>query len=129
MRCLLDSHIWFWMWADPDRFALDFKLLLEDSATVLLLSVASIWELGIKASIGRMTLPEPFDQYVRSRLASGEVEILPVSVEHALRAAALPRHHGDPFDRMLVAQAQAENLVLLTDDREIGLYDVALRRP
>ena len=117
------------MWTARKRFSPAVLAMLEDTENLLFLSVARIWEMAIKAERGRLPIDGPIRDYLQSRLQGGSVTILPISVEHALRTATLPRHHGDPFDRMLVAQAQAQGLVLLTDDREIGLYDVALRRP
>ena len=82
------------------------------------------WELGIKIARERLTLPEPLDEYVMSRANRARMSLLPIGLVHVLDAVALPAHHADPFDRMLIAQARAEGLTLLTADPWIARYDV-----
>ena len=93
---------------------------------MLLLSSASSWEIAIKYANGRLPLPEAPETYVPSRMQATGLESLPVTHTHALRVAALPRHHDDPFDRMLVAQAQLEGLTVVTADPAFEPYDVAV---
>lgn len=126
---LLDTHCWLWMESAPERFSIPMRRSLEDPGTELLLSVVSVWELAIKAALGKLELPEPIDTYVPSRLRRSQVGSLPVRLEHALEAAGLPLHHADPFDRMLIAQARAERLPILTADRAFAAYDVELLSP
>jgi PIN domain nuclease of toxin-antitoxin system len=90
--------------------------------------VVVAWELGIKIARERLTLPEPLDEYVMSRANRSRMSLLPIGLVHVLDAVALPAHHADPFDRMLVAQARAEGLTLLTADPWIARYDVPLMR-
>jgi PIN domain nuclease of toxin-antitoxin system len=87
-------------------------------------SVASVWEIAIKAGAGRMDLPDTVDRYIPDRLHHHAFDLLPIDLRHAFRAGTLPRIHGDPFDRMLVAQAQVEGLPILTADPAISRYDV-----
>ena len=86
------------------------------------MSAATAWEAAIKAALGRLDLPDT----IESGVVDSGFEKLPISFSHAERAAALPQHHGDPFDRMLVAQAQIEGLTLVTHDRQLEPYDVAI---
>lgn len=124
MRALLDTHTFLW-WDldDPHISALAGELIGSDESEILV-STASLWEIAIKASRRRLELPGPVERYVPSRLATYRFKPLPVTVEHALRVAALPPIHGDPFDRLLVAQAQVEGLPIITADPAIGRYDV-----
>lgn len=127
MRILLDTQTWLWMQASPDRLNDDALALVGDSNHELLLSAASSWEIAIKVALGKLALPISPAVYVPDRMRSGGVAALPVTHPHALAVAALPRHHRDPFDRLLVAQAQLENLTLLTADRAFDDYDVSVR--
>lgn len=127
MTFLLDTHCWLWLQVSPDEFAEDVRTELGDPRTVSWLSAASSWEIAIKYSIGKLPLPQPPEQYVPARLSGTPVRSLPVQHAHALRVAALPLHHRDPFDRLLIAQAQVDRLTVLTDDRAFALYDVPVR--
>jgi PIN domain nuclease of toxin-antitoxin system len=98
----------------------------RDTANELLLSAASGWEIAIKHRIGKLPLPTGPATYVPDRLRSSGTVPLPVAMEHVLRVASLPDHHRDPFDRLLVAQAQVESLTLISTDAKIAAYDVAL---
>ena len=106
------------------NLSVDCRAILEDGANEIFLSSVSAYEIAYKAAQGRLTLPEEPAEYVSSRIAANGFEAMPTHLSHALRAATLPRIHGDPIDRMLVAQAQVEGLVLLTADPAIGRYDV-----
>lgn len=125
---LLDTQCWLWMRAAPQRLSVRTRRLLTDPANELLLSAASVWEMAIKAALGKVRFPEPFAEFVTSRLAEDGIVPLPVQLTHAMRVAELPTYHRDPFDRLLVAQAQLEVLSLPTADRQIEAYDVAVIR-
>ena len=128
MRFLLDTHVWLWMIAERERFSVEVAALLENSANDLLLSAVSSWEIAIKHSVGKLTLPAPPAKYVPEQIAKTGVTPLPVEHSHALRVASLPPHHRDPFDRLLVAQAMSEKLTLVTRDEVFGRYGVLLLR-
>ena len=100
---------------------------LEDPANEMLLSAASSWEIAIKYALGQLPLPELPHRYVPARMAASGTRGLAIEHAHALRVAGLPRHHRDPFDRLLVAQAQIEKLTIVTVDPQLALYDVAIR--
>jgi PIN domain nuclease of toxin-antitoxin system len=121
---LLDTHIWLWMLGDPGRIEPGLQVALQDGNTRLLLSAASSWEIAIKWAAGRLSLPEPPELYVPSRMQRTNVEPLAVTHSHALRVATLPPHHRDPFDRLLIAQAQLEGIPLVTADRSFDDYNV-----
>lgn len=125
MRVLLDTQVWLWMQTAPERFRSQSRHLLEDVGNVLLLSAASSWEIAIKFALARLPLPQSPETYVPERMRTSGVTPLAVAHTHALRVAQLEQHHRDPFDRLLVAQAQVENLVLMTADPVFGRYDVA----
>lgn len=124
MRLLLDTQVWLWMHLDPTRLGREVQERFVDAGTTLLLSAASSWEIAIKHSLGKLPLPEPPATYIPSRMRRDNVDALPVSHIHALHVATLPHHHSDPFDRLLVAQAQIEKIPLVTADRHIPRYDV-----
>ena len=124
MRYLLDTHVWLWMLADPDRIRADLAAELRASRTRLLLSAASSWEIAIKTGLGKLELPAPAGRFVPEQLAEDGIDPLPIQHAHALRVADLPPHHSDPFDRLLVAQAQLERCTFLTADAQILDYDV-----
>ena len=118
---LLDTHIFLWWRGEPSRLISTVVSRIA-TADLVFVSVASAWEAAIKRSLGRLDLP---DTMAAGVLASGFQQLL-ISFSHAERAAALPPHHLDPFDRMLVAQAQAEGLTLVTRDRLLEPYDVEI---
>ena len=124
MRVLLDTQAWLWMLAAPERLAPASRRLLTKSDNELLLSAASAWEIAIKHGLGKLRLPDTPERAIPELMARTGVVPLPVLHRHALRVATLPRKHGDPFDRLLVAQAQIEDLAILTADRSFRLYDV-----
>jgi PIN domain nuclease of toxin-antitoxin system len=127
LKLLLDTHCWLWMRADPDRLSETTQRLLCDPDTALYLSVACIWELAIKFAAEKLRLPDTPARFVARSIEQDQLIVLPILVDHALLAASLPPHHRDPFDRMLVAQAQVENLTLLTADRNLARYDVPMQ--
>jgi PIN domain nuclease of toxin-antitoxin system len=121
VRALLDTHIAFWFLNDPSKLAGEARATLERSDTRGYVSAASVWETALKEAKGRLSLPEPLN------VGAARVGLLelPVTWPHANAAAQLPGIHKDPFDRMLVAQAMLEDLVLLTRDPFVLQYDVA----
>jgi len=110
----------------PERFAESARKLVQDSGNTLLLSAASSWEIAIKYALGRLPLPAPPSEYVPERIRRSGVVPLPIQHSHALQVATLPHHHRDPFDRLLIAQAQVEKLPILTSDRQLAAYDVRI---
>lgn len=129
MNVLLDTHAWLWLMLEPDRIGPATRSLITAGEHAFFLSIASVWELAIKHAAGRVTLPEPPLAYVQSRTRADGIRVLAISVAHACRAAELPRHHGDPFDRLLVAQTELERFTILTHDLHIPRYGVPVLDP
>lgn len=120
MRLLLDSHVIVWWAVFPGRLRSATRALLKAPENEVFLSAASVWELGLKIARQKLSLPADY----AARLMADGIDELPVSIAHANRAMTLPGLHADPFDRLLIAQALEEGLVLVTSDREIVRYDV-----
>lgn len=126
MRFLLDTHVLLWISGDPDRLPRQTRNLLEDRANTLVFSVVSIWEIAIKRGLGRPEFQlEPLG--FRNALIENGLEELLITSAHAAGVASLPDLHRDPFDRLLVAQAIAEGLNLLSGDRKIAAYPGPIR--
>lgn len=122
MSLLLDTHVLLWFLADDPRLTPPVREAVRDGRTRVFVSAVSAWEIAIKRRLGKLRAPTDLqDQLVALRF-----EELAVSVAHALGVGELEDHHADPFDRLLVAQARAEGLTLVTGDRQIGRYDVAV---
>ena len=124
MNLLLDTHVLIWWMAKSSRLGVRVKKTLLSSSTRPVVSAVSIWEISIKAAIGRLTMIDPLEIWVPRLEAEWGVRSLPVTFNHAIALRNLPHHHNDPFDRMLVARAQCENLTLVTVDPAILAYDV-----
>jgi PIN domain nuclease of toxin-antitoxin system len=123
VRLLLDTHVFLWLLAEPDRLG-DHMNSVEDPSNELFLSAASSWEIAIKTQLGRLHLPEDPRRYVPDRMRAIGAEPLPIEHNHALAVGELPPLHRDPFDRILVAQARGLRLTILTADVNIARYDV-----
>lgn len=126
MSLLLDTQCWLWMVADPERLSPKARALVSSDEHELFLSSASSWEIAIKCGLGKLELPAPPAEFVPTRMRLTGVSPLVVTHAHALAVGELPWHHRDPFDRLLVAQAKAESLSLMTADRRLGAYDVPI---
>jgi PIN domain nuclease of toxin-antitoxin system len=123
VRLLLDTHIFLWACNAPERLSAAARLAIASDANAVCVSAATAWEIAIKCASGRMRFP--LDQW-EARIAELGVDPLPVTPAHAIEAGSLPRHHQDPFDRMLVAQARIEGLTLVTEDQALDKYDVTI---
>ncbi len=121
MRILLDTHILLWALTEPGTLPSDARAVIEDPDNEVLFSAASVWEMAIKAALGRADFQVSPATIVEAAVASGIAE-LPVRSAAALKVAALPLHHRDPFDRLLVAQAMTEPAVLYTADAALTEY-------
>ncbi len=124
MRILLDTHVWLWMWGEPERLRNAARTIIEDPANELHVSAVSAWEIATKFEAGRLKLPTSAEAWLSDPKHRRDVTELSITFDHVIRAATLPAHHRDPFDRMLVAQAQAEGLTVASADRMLELYDV-----
>lgn len=126
MRLLLDTHVLLWALSEPETLTDVERDAIADGWNLSLASAASLWEASIKQAKGKLKLPAPAADWLPSELARARIATLDIAGKHALTAGALPAYHGDPFDRMLVAQAMAENLTLVTRDPAIMRYGVTV---
>jgi PIN domain nuclease of toxin-antitoxin system len=124
VKILVDTQCFLWSFLDPSRLSDIAKEILSAGREDLFFSAASSWEIAIKVGIGKLQLPEPPDEYVPPRIIRAGMTPLDVSHAHALRVHTLPPTHKDPFDRLLVAQAETEGLTILTPDPQIGKYSI-----
>lgn len=124
MRLLLDTHTFIWWDSDPAMLSPAAASALGDPANSLLLGAASTWEMVIKADLGKLALRLPLDQIVMHQQAANGIQLLAVTTAHTLAIRGLPPAHKDPFDRLLVAQANAEGAVLVSGDRIFAEYPV-----
>ena len=122
MRLLLDTHALLWWLADEGLNA-PAREAIADPANLVAVSAASAWEISIKKTLGKLTAPDDLEHQVQE----GGFVALPISLAHGVAAGRLPRHHEDPFDRMLIAQAMAEGLTIVTRDKHFDAYGVPLQ--
>jgi PIN domain nuclease of toxin-antitoxin system len=124
VRLLLDTVAFLWMVAEPDALSTHAREAIVDPGNDVLLSAVSTWEIAVKHALGRLPLPEQIDHFVPTQRDRHGVDSLPLDEESTLHLARLPALHRDPFDRMLICQAIAHGLVLVTPDRDIRRYPV-----
>lgn len=124
MRLLLDAHAFLWAATDDPQLPPAVRDIVEDPRTRVAVSVASIWELVTKAAAGRLRLPDVAERYFPDRLQRLGFDALPVFLRHVLALQELPQIHGDPFDRILVAQALTDDLQLVTGDERLRAYPI-----
>lgn len=118
MTLLLDTHVLLWALASPDSLSPHTRQQIQDSRQSVFVSAASVWEISVKKALGKLQAPDRLE----SILTASRFSPLPMTWSHATAAGELPPHHKDPFDRMLIAQAQVEGLILLTNDRQLKAY-------
>lgn len=124
MRILLDTHAFLWWVTDSGELSGRARRLIADGRNEIFFSAASAWEIAIKSKLRRVTLPEDAERYIPEQLEQNAFQVLPVQLRHALRVAALPDLHRDPFDRLLVAQALSEELAILSKDPRLKGYSM-----
>ena len=124
MRLLLDTHALLWFLREPDKFPPNVLEEIESAGTEALVSVASLWEIAIKASLKKLYLPKEYDELFPKSVLDSGLSLLPIDPQHISVLSRLPWHHRDPFDRMLIAQAQVENLRVVSRDPQFPPYGV-----
>lgn len=122
MTLLLDTQAFLWFCQGDPLLSATAKSLIEDASNRKLLSVASCWEAAIKSGLGKLRLGEPSDTYFANALARTGIELLPISLAHATRVESLPKHHKDPFDRLLVVQSLTEGIPIVSVDAIFDSY-------
>jgi PIN domain nuclease of toxin-antitoxin system len=121
VRLLLDTHALLW-WLADDGLTRQAEDAIADQANLVMVSAVSAWEISIKKALGKLTAPDDLEQ----QIDEGGFAPLPITIRHGIAAGELPRHHDDPFDRMLIAQAVAEGLTIVTHDKRFADYDIAI---
>jgi PIN domain nuclease of toxin-antitoxin system len=116
MRLLLDTHTFIWWDSEPAKLSAQALALCQDRQNSLLLSVASVWEMQIKLQLGKLKLTLPLSEIIENQQQTNHLEILPVLLAHVLAVQHLPAHHKDPFDRLLIAQANVEDVIIVSND-------------
>jgi PIN domain nuclease of toxin-antitoxin system len=126
MKLLLDTHVFIW-WADaPEKLSATTLAVLEDENNDLLLSIASVWEMQIKAQLGKLKLNDSLQNLIQSQQTTNDMQLLPIELTHVLVLDTLPLHHKDPFDRLLIAQSITERTTIVSTDSQFSAYPVAL---
>ena len=124
MRVLLDTHAFLWWVADSPKLSADARELIANEQNEPIFSVVSAWEIAIKASVGKLELPQPPEKFVAEQISRNALDVLPIHLRHALGIHGLPDHHRDLFDRLLIAQAVVENFAILTADPLVTKYPI-----
>lgn len=128
MKLLLDTHTFLWLVDGNSSLSATAQTALCDPSNALFFSIASVWEMAIKTSRTnpQLKLNEPLDQFIARWTEAYQVQLLPIYLQHALHVAGLPKHHADPFDRLLIAQAEVEGMTLVSADRKFASYSSRL---
>jgi PIN domain nuclease of toxin-antitoxin system len=126
MNLLLDTHIFLWFVNDDPRLSDPLKDLIENENNFSYLSIASLWEMSIKYNLGKLTLAPSYEEFVEREVRGSSIILLNIELEHLRINASLPFHHRDPFDRIIIAQAMAENLPIMTVDSAFNQYSIIL---
>ena len=126
MTALLDAHALLWFLAGSSQLSVRALACIQDPQNTIFVSPATLWEISIKDALGKLTLPEAFDQLFPARLETSDILVLPILVPHLHEHRRLPLHHHDPFDRLIIAQALAEDVPLVSCDAEFPAYGVKL---
>ena len=126
MTALLDAHALLWFLAGSSKLSAKALSFIQDQRNTLFVSPATVWEIGIKDALGRLSLPEPFDQLFPARLDASNILLLPILIPHLQEHRRLPFHHNDPFDRLIISQALADDLTIISCDSEFPAYGVKL---
>jgi len=124
MRLLLDTHSFLWFIGGNTSLSPTARTLIEDVDNQPLLSMASLWEMAIKLSIGKLSLGRPFETLIPEQMRLNGVELLQIEMAHVVVVARLPFHHRDPFDRLLIAQAMVEQIPIVSGDPTFDLYHI-----
>ena len=126
MHFLLDTHTFLWWITDDPHLSERARQVISDPENDIFLSAASGWEMAIKTQLGKLQLPDHFEQFIAEQLFRNNITSLPVMMSHALHVQSLPLHHRDPFDRLLIAQSQLEKMPIITTDSVFADYDVEI---
>ena len=126
MKFLLDTHAFLWMQDQPEMLSEQVNKVLADNANQVFLSLASLWEIQIKLSLGKLSVSKPLSEVVIQQTTANSLRLLEITPEHIYALEGLPAHHRDPFDRLLLAQAMVEKATFVTKDAIMSNYDIPL---
>ena len=126
MKLLMDTHVLLWLAGDSKNLSTKVVDLILDAQNSLFLSFASIWEIQIKSQLGKLNITKLLPELIQQQCQDNDIQLLEVKLEHIYALKDLQNHHRDPFDRLLSAQTQTENMTLVSADRVFTLYDVNL---
>jgi PIN domain nuclease of toxin-antitoxin system len=126
MKYPLDTHTFIWWNTDSKKLSPNVYALFQNRSNQLHLSLASVWEMQIKVQIGKLNLPAPLEKILEIQEEKNQIELLPITLKHVLALDHLPLHHRDPFDRMLIAQAQYEEMTVISHDVQLSQYNVQI---
>ncbi len=124
MRLLLDTHVFIWLNENPGQIPQQIITLLSDSDNDLFFSLVSVWEMQIKIQLGKLQLQDPLPEILMTQQAANNLQILPIHLDHIWALEGLPNHHRDPFDRLLIAQALATQLPIISADSIFNRYPI-----
>ncbi|MCO5274430.1 MAG: type II toxin-antitoxin system VapC family toxin [Flavobacteriales bacterium] len=125
MKVLIDTHVFLWFILGQRQCSTSTRKIIESPANNCLISIASLWEIGIKHALGKLELHRPVEEFFEA-IRNGGFVTMPIEPAHILELSRLPLHHRDPFDRMLISQAKAEGMQLLTADPHFNRYKVSV---
>ncbi len=124
MRILLDTHSFLWFINADTQLSITARALIEEPTNQPFLSVASLWEMAIKISLGKLQLAQPFETLIPAQLRLNGIALLGITISHTAMVATLPFHHRDPFDRLLIAQARVEEIPIVSKDAAFDDYEI-----
>lgn len=124
MNLLLDTHAFLWFITNDSKLSTPAQTLIQTATNRRLLSIASLWEMAIKVSLGKLVLAQPFDQFIPQQLQVNRIELLAIELPHVSVVAAMPFHHRDPFDRLMAAQCLVGNLPIVSHDPAFDAYSI-----
>ena len=124
MKVLIDTHVFIWYVQNSEKLIDSATRLINDSRNEILFSTASIWEMAIKQSTGKLNLSNPYASFIKDQMRLNDIDLLPITIEHLEIIASLPFHHRDPFDRLLISQVLVENISILSVDIAFDAYPI-----
>ncbi|MGQ9632516.1 MAG: type II toxin-antitoxin system VapC family toxin [bacterium] len=124
MRIIIDTCTFLWFIDDNPKLSAAASAIIEDPNSEVLLSIANLWEMAIKCSIGKLIFTEPFNMFMQRQLNLNRIGILPINLDHVAGVVTLPFHHRDPFDRLMIAQAMVDNIPIVSPDEVFDNYPI-----
>jgi PIN domain nuclease of toxin-antitoxin system len=124
MKILLDTHTFLWFITDDPILSSSARLLIQDADSIRFMSIASVWEIAVKISLGKLELTRPFAELILSQLKRNHIELLPIEIPHLAEVANLPFHHRDPFDRLIISQSLVERILVVSKDTRFDEYGI-----